>query len=89
MVRKGGVYKHCDLYEYKGQLFAKYNGGFVRLNADGKSSVEGVSLDLLAYEGPLFKNRFGHLGVVQSDGCVPLIAQPDGTIELLKIEESK
>ena len=84
VVKRNGMFKHCDLYSYKGQLFVKYGQGFVRLNADGKSSVEGVSLDLLAYEGPLFKNKFGHLGIVQGEGHIALEAQADGTILMLE-----
>lgn len=89
VVRKGGVYKPCDIYEYRGQLFAKFGGGFVRLNADGKSSVEGCTLDLLAYEGPLFKDKFGRLCVKPGDGYVALEAQPDGTIAPLQLEAPK
>jgi hypothetical protein len=51
IVRKGGVFKPCDLYEWRGHLFAKFGGGFVRLQADGKASVEGVMLEQLTYEG--------------------------------------
>lgn len=89
VVRKGGVYKPCDIYEYRGQLFAKFGGGFVRLNADGKSSVEGCTLDMLAYEGPLFKDKFGRLTVQPGEGYVPLIAEPDGTIAPLQLEVQK
>ena len=26
VVRKGGVYRTCELYEFRGQLFAKHGG---------------------------------------------------------------
>ena len=89
VVRKGGVYRTCDLYEYRGQLFVKYGAGYVRLNADGGASVEGLSLDLLAYEGPLYKDRFGRLTVQDGDGYTALIAQPDGKLEPLQLEAPK
>jgi len=89
VVRKGGVYRTCDLYEYKGQLFAKHGNGYVRLNADGGSSVDGLALDLLAYEGPLFADKFGRLCVVAGEGFKALTANPDGTIAPLLLEGPK
>lgn len=84
VVRKGGVYKTCDLYTFRGNLFVKYGAGFVRLNADGGSSLDGLSIDLLAYEGPLFKDKFGRLTVEPSEGYVALSAQTDGTLKAIE-----
>ena len=89
VVRKRGVYRTCDLYEYNGQLFVNFAGGYVRLNADGGSSLDGLALDLLAYEGPLFKDPFGRLAVKQKDGYKALVANPDGTITPLMLEGPK
>lgn len=89
VVRKGGVFRTCDLYSYRGHLFAKFGSGYVRLNADGASSLDGLQIDLLAYEGPLFRDKFGRLAVQQEPGYVALQANPDGTIEPLKLEGPK
>ena len=83
-VRKGGIYRTCDLYEWRGVLFAKFGGGFVRLHADGRASVDGLFLEQLAYEGPLFKDRFGRLTVEPGEGYTALQAQPDGQILALE-----
>jgi len=89
VIRKGGVYRTCDLYSYRGHLFAKFGSGFVRLNADGGSSVDGLQLDLLAYEGLLFKDKFGRLSVEAGEGYIALQAQADGTITPLQLEAPK
>ena len=89
VIRKAGVYRTCDLYEYRGQLFAKMGAGFVRLNADGGSSVDGLALDLLAYDGPLYKDRFGRLCVATGEGYVALQSNLDGSITPLQLEEIK
>lgn len=65
-------------------MFAKLGSGYIRLNADGSSSVDGVAIDLLAYDGPLFKDKFGRLCVKGEAGFTPLTATPDGDILLLK-----
>lgn len=89
VVRKGGVFKPCPLYEYRGMLFVKFGGGFVRLSATGKSSVEGLALDLLAYEGPLYADRFDRLSVVDGEGYTALQALADGTIQPLALKAPK
>lgn len=89
VVRKGGVFKACPLYEYKGMLFVKFGGGFVRLNNNGKSSVEGLTLDHLAYEGPLYADRFDRLSVAAGEGYTPLEALADGTLQPLALEAPK
>lgn len=86
VVRKGGVYRTCPLYEWRGVLFAKFGAGFVRLHADGRASLDGLFLGQLAYEGPLFKDRFGRLTVEKGDGYEALTANPDGTLIPLALE---
>jgi hypothetical protein len=80
VIRTRGMYKTCNLYSYNSQLFAKVGSGFIRLNADGSSSVDGTNLDLLAYSGPLFKDKFGRLCVEPGKDFTQLEAKPDGTI---------
>lgn len=89
VVRKGGVFRTCDLYSYRGHLFAKWGNGYVRLNADGASSLDGLQIDMLAYEGPLFKDKFGRLAVQQESGYTALQANPDGSITPLQLEGPK
>lgn len=89
VVRNRGVYRTCDLYEFRGQMFAKYGSGFVRLNANGSSSLDGLALELLAYEGSLFQDKFGRLCVTAGDGFKELVAQPDGSIQPLMLEAPK
>lgn len=89
VVRSRGVYKTCDLYEFRGQMFVKYGGGFVRLNSNGSSSVGNLALDLLAYDGPLFQDKFGRLCVQAGEGFKALTANPDGTIAPMMLEAPK
>jgi len=86
IVRKNGVFRTCDLYSYKGQLFVKYGAGFIRLNSDGGSSVDTVQLDMLVYDGPLYKDRFGRLCVEPSEGLIALQVNVEGLITTLSIE---
>lgn len=65
----------------------KVGSDFIRLNADGSSSVDGLNLDMLAYDGPLFKDKFGRLTIEFQDGFKALEAQPDGTILQLESGE--
>ncbi len=89
VVKRGGVYKTCDLYEYKGQLFVQWGGGYARLNLNGSSSVDKLNVDLLAYDGPLFANKFEQLAVRNDGGFRALSANPDGSITPLQIEGPK
>lgn len=70
-------------------MFAKYGAGFVRLNANGSSSMDGLALEMLAYEGPLFQDKFARLCVAAGDGFKALTANPDGTIQPLMLEAPK
>lgn len=63
VIVEGGVYKEAPLaVRNGGELYAKAKGGFVRLYADGSTSVGSkCRLDTLALDGPLYKDRFGKL----------------------------
>ena len=87
IIVQGGVYKQCDLYTWDGKLFAKTAGGYVRLKADGSTSKDHLRLEHLEYDGPLFRDRFGRLTVADGDGYVQMIAQSDGRIEPLALED--
>ncbi|MEM8626046.1 MAG: hypothetical protein AAGG47_21370 [Pseudomonadota bacterium] len=43
--KKPGTYLQADLYRRKRQLYAKVGSGFVRLYADGGTSMPGISYD--------------------------------------------
>lgn len=89
VVRRRGVFLPCDLYEYRGMMFAKVGSGFIRLTAKGDTSQVGTEVDMLAYDGPLFSDKFGRLAVADGGGYTALIAQPDGTITPLQLEGPK
>lgn len=68
VVRVGGVYKEVELAtRHRGELFVKANGGFVRLYADGTSSLGSkLTLDTLTLDTQLYKDRLGKLCVAEA-----------------------
>lgn len=68
VIRIGGIFKTADLYEWRGGLYAKFGGGYVRLNANGSTTKDGLSIEMLATDEPLYKDRFGRLEIVEGDG---------------------
>ena len=73
MLVKGGVYRPCPLYRRaNGDLFARYGAGYVRLYANGGTSMDALKIELLHTNEPLFVDRFGRLGLVQHEGFKPL-----------------
>lgn len=79
---QNGVYRQADLYEWKGGLFAKSSGGFVRLKENGSTSKDGINIDTLIFDGELQRDRFGRLAV--KGGQVLGEAQ---TLKLTKLED--
>lgn len=67
-----GVYKQVPLYSRDGVIYAKANGGFIKLNLDGSTSKADHRLDTLAIEAALFKGKFGWLRIDKSDGACAL-----------------
>lgn len=57
----GGVYKQVEVYTRDGYLYAKANGGFVRLMADGATSKPNCRLDHLVTDLPLARDTYGKL----------------------------
>jgi hypothetical protein len=68
IVVSGGVYKVADLYERDGKLFAATAGGYVRINSNGTTSKDKLSVDTLAIDAALYVDRFGRLCVAEGDG---------------------
>lgn len=69
---KGRLYQ-CDLYEWQGGLFAKQGGGFVRLRANGGTSVPSVTLTQVITTRPLFMDRFERLVIAPGSGVIPFV----------------
>lgn len=65
---QGGVYRTADLYERDGKVFAAVAGGYVRLYANGSTSKDKLSLDVLALDAKLYVDRFGRLCVSPGEG---------------------
>jgi len=78
IVRQGGVYKEVGLaVRNNGELYVKVAGGFVRLYADGKTSLGSkMTLDTLAIDARLHKDTFGKLCITPGNGRKPLEVAP-------------
>jgi len=66
-----GLYRQADLYEWDGKLFAKLGSGYVRLRMNGTTSKDGVLMEHMEIETPLFTDKFGRLTITQHDGYKP------------------
>lgn len=69
VIREGGVYKEVPIAtRNNGELYVKAKGGFVRLYADGSTSVGSkCAIDTIAINATLYKDRFGKLCVEPAD----------------------
>lgn len=79
VIREGGIYKEVALATRNdGELYVKAKGGFVRLYADGSTSAGSrCTLDTLALDAPLFKDRLGKLCIGGGDKRKPLTSTPE------------
>lgn len=68
VIKQGGVFRTCELFEWRGGLYAKFGSGYVRLNENGSTTKDGVSIEMLATDLPLYRDRFGRLEVVGGNG---------------------
>lgn len=76
-----GVYRQCPLYTNRdGFLFARVGSGFIRLNRDGTTSKAGARVDLLVYDGRLYRDSFGRLTTDPAKGKEPLVSTPQGIL---------
>jgi len=57
IIRRGGVFKQVEVYQYGGFLFAKSNGGYIRLLMEGGTSVPNTM-----HENLQVKYRVGEFG---------------------------
>jgi len=65
VIVEGGVYREVPVAtRNNGELYVKAKGGFVRLNADGSTSVGSkCRLDTLVMDAPMYKDAFGRLSI--------------------------
>jgi len=77
---ENGVYRQTPIYSRDGYLYAKVNGGFVRLMADGATTKAKMRLDFLSFEKPLYRDGMGRLCTVEVKGGMAL---PDATAQKL------
>ena len=84
VIQKGGVWKPADVYEFRGDLYVKANGGYVRVYYDGKTSVAGLRLELLHTEVSLYSDRFGRVSIVEREGYSPICMSDQGKLLQLK-----
>jgi hypothetical protein len=78
VIREGGVYKEVDIaVRNNGELYVKAKGGFIRLYADGSTSVGSkCTVDTLAIDAEFHKDSFGKLCVAPGKGRKPLSTPP-------------
>ena len=56
-----GIYRQVTIHTRDGWLYARYQGGYVKLYADGCTSKDKLRIDFLTWEGTLYKDRLGRL----------------------------
>lgn len=83
MLVQGGVYKTTELYVWAGKLFAKAAGGYIRLRTNGTTSKDGVRLEHMEIEQPLFSDKFGRLATVDGDGFKPVAVTSEGILQIV------
>lgn len=87
LLRTRGVYKPTELYEFDGKLFAKSNGGFIRLNQNGSTSQADTSIDFMRIERIIYADRFGNLCTEEASDRKPLKVTSQGRPEPLQITQ--
>jgi hypothetical protein len=63
LLRKGGVYRVCKVYQMNGALFAQHSGGYVRIYETGATSVDNLAVSVLHIDEPLVRDKWGRLRV--------------------------
>ncbi|MEC5291555.1 MULTISPECIES: hypothetical protein [unclassified Aurantimonas] len=72
IVVENGVYRQVPLYERDGFLFAKVNGGFVKLMHDGSTTKAKMRLDFMTFDLPLHRDMLGRLCLGSVKGSILL-----------------
>jgi len=58
---ENGIYRQVPLFSRDGYLYAKINGGFVRLMADGSTTKARLRLDFMSFDRHLCRDSLGRL----------------------------
>lgn len=82
VIRQGGVYKTSELYEWRGDLFLKFGGGFIRVYHDGKTTKEGVFVESMQTDLDLFRDRFGRVSLSSREGYTPIMLTDEGVLQI-------
>lgn len=61
---KSGTFSVCQLYDYRGWLFAGFGSKYVRLNANGTTSVDKLFVDSYIVSVSLYVDKLGRLATV-------------------------
>lgn len=69
VLQKSGVYFTAQLYEYQGGLFAGMGAKYVRVNANGTTSVDKMFLVSLSVDVPMYVDRLGRVKLTDSNGA--------------------
>lgn len=72
IVVENGVYKQVPVYVRDGYIYAKVNGGFVRIMADGATTKAKMRVDNLLWEGELARDNLGRLCTPDAPGAKSL-----------------
>lgn len=72
IIVQNGVFKQVPLYTRDGYLFAKVGSGFVRIYADGSTTVSKMRLDFMSWSGPLFRDKLGKLCTAEVPDAIQL-----------------
>jgi hypothetical protein len=87
LIVQKGLFKPVDVYEGpEGGLYIKIGSGYARIRQNGSTSVEGVALQMLHRDEPVFKDAFGRLCTTGGDGRKPMSLTADNEGRPLLIE---
>ena len=67
LLRYNGRYRECDVYERNGVVYAKQGSNFVKLYADGSTSVNRLYVEELVAPEPFTANGMGWVTVNVTD----------------------
>lgn len=90
IIVENGVYKQVDLYVRDDYLYVKGSGGFIRLMADGSTTKPKTRLDMISFDGPLYRDHLGRLCCgVSARGAKPLTGSQMSALQLTAGEDKK
>lgn len=69
---ENGVYRQVPIYTRDGYLYAKINGGFIRLMSDGSTTKSRMRLDFMSFDKQLYRDGLGRLCTSEVKGAKSL-----------------